>query len=235
MECYCLVGQTRAGLGPCDQGMGMSSQISAALSGADKAALVLLALGSDRSAALLSGLEPEQTARLSEHLSRLADIDSTTRQRVLEEFRQAVVRSPFEGTDPAPPSPEKARNEGRADRAATTAGGVRKLDLTRLERVPRSVAKAAPTSTPQPLAALPENLAVECRAELAALRLPVSALGDLAVGDVLLLKPGSDARVELVGGEGCHLAGTLRDIGGQRAVEILADVTAEEKADDPAA
>jgi len=215
----------------------MSNQISAVLGGADKAALVLLALGSDQSAALLSGLEPEETARLSEHLSRLADIDGATRHRVLEEFRRAVAQPPAASApddDLSLPPLGKPATAPPADRAAARAGRVREFDLARLERVPRSAAKAPPTGTPQHLA-LPENLAVECQAELAALRLPVSALGDLAVGDVLLLKPGSDTQVELVGGEGCRLAGTLRDIDGQRAVEILGDVTAEEEADDPAA
>ncbi len=215
----------------------MSNQLSAVLGGADKAALVLLALGSDQSAALLSGLKPEETARLSEHLSRLADIDGATRDRVLEEFRQAVSRPPAgsarDSGRPPPPLGEPA-TAPPADRAIAHAGGVRKLDLARLERVPPSAAKAPPNSTSGDLA-LPGDLAIACQAELAALTLPVSALGDLAVGDVLLLKPGSDTQVELVGGQGCRFAGTLRDIDGQRAVEILGDVRTEEEADDPAA
>jgi len=224
----------RAGFGPCDQGMGMSNQLSAVLGGADKAALVLLALGSDRSAALLSGLEPEETARLSEHLSRLADVDGPTRDRVLEEFRRAVGRPPATDSDFPPAPPAECGTEGRADRAAGRTGRVRKLDLAELERVP-SRALASAVSGPRVAVDLPQDLPIGCRAELAALSLPVSVLGDLAVGDVLLLEPGSDTQVELVGGQGCRLPGTLRDIDGHRAVEILADVRTEEEADDPAA
>ena len=212
----------------------MSNQLSAVLGGADKAALVLLALGSDRSAALLSGLKPEETARLSEHLSRLADIDGATRDRVLEEFRRAVARPEAAGSALAPTPPEEDVTEGRADRAAARAGRVRKLDLARLERVPpRAVASAHAEG--RAAVELPQDLPVGCRAELAALSLPVGTLAELGVGDVLLLRPDSDTQVELVGGQGCRLPGTLREIDGRRAVEILGDVRTEEEADDPAA
>jgi len=214
--------------------MGMSNQLSAVLGGADKAALVLLALGSDRSAALLSGLKPEETARLSEHLSRLADIDGPTRDRVLEEFRRAVGRPPAANSDFPPAPREEYVTEDRADHAADRAGRVRKLDLARLERVPSS-AVASARAEGRAAVELPQDLPVGCRAELAALSLPVRTLAELGVGDVVLLKPGSDTQVELVGGQGCRFAGTLRDIDGHRAVEIVGDVRTEEEADDPAA
>jgi len=215
----------------------MSNQLSAVLGGADKAALVLLALGSDRSAALLSGLKPEETARLSEHLSRLEDIDGPTRDRVLEEFRRAVAR-PEASRAPdhniSPTLVEEPATAVRADRAAARADRVRKLDLARLERVPlRAVASAHAEG--RAAVELPQDLPIGCRAELAALSLPVGTLAELGVGDVLLLKLGSDTQVELVGGQGCRFPGTLREIDGHRAVEILADVRTEEEADDPAA
>ena len=215
----------------------MSNQLSAVLGGADKAALVLLALGSDQSAALLSGLEPEETARLSEHLSRLADVDGATRDRVLEEFRRAVARPPAASTPDnqlSPPPLEEPPSAPPADRAIAHAGGVRKLDLTRLERVPPG-AVASDRSEGRVVVELPQDLPVGCRAELAAFSLPVGTLAELGVGDVVLLKPGSDTQVELVGGQGCRLPGTLRDIDGHRAVEILDDSGTEEELDDPAA
>lgn len=246
MEWYGLVRGKRGPVSAlCDRGMGMSNQLSAALGGADKAAVVLLALGSDQSAALLSGLKPEETALLSERLSQLADVDVATRGRVMEEFRRAIARQltpsiPASGAsapavrDPLVPPLEPPGVAPTAGRAGTHADGVRKFDLACLERVPPGVATGARPDAPGDLA-LPGGLTVRCQAELATLSLPVRALGDLSIGDVLLLKPGSDGRVELVGGEGCRLPGALREIDGQRAVEILGDAGMEEEEDASAA
>jgi flagellar motor switch protein FliM len=79
------------------------------------------------------------------------------------------------------------------------------------------VARSARPHDPERFADLP----VRCRAELAAIELPLAALAGLGVGDVLVLGHEALPEIEFVGGEGLRLAGRLSTDGERMAVEIV--------------
>jgi len=61
-----------------------------ALTGPEKAAVVLLALGSEKSAPILSALAPREVAVVSRQLARMRPVDEDLRRHVLQEFLQAA-------------------------------------------------------------------------------------------------------------------------------------------------
>ena len=68
----------------------MSSALLSSLSGPEKAAVLLLCLGSEESARLLSSMSPREAGLLAGHLAQAREVDADTRRRVLEEFKQAT-------------------------------------------------------------------------------------------------------------------------------------------------
>jgi flagellar motor switch/type III secretory pathway protein FliN len=192
----------------------------AALTGADKAALVLLSLPPDERSRLVSTFSADEAARLSQGLARLSGMDSHARRVALGEFHRALARPPDQG----PPEDTFCARETRAasvEASLPVSGAVRALDLSALKRVRAGAARLSLAEDTPDLAAF-GDLPVRCRVELAALTLPVAALSEVDVGDVLLLKPRSEAVAELVGGEACRLRGRPGSENGGRTFEILA-------------
>jgi flagellar motor switch/type III secretory pathway protein FliN len=182
--------------------------------------MLLRTLGPAQSAEILSRLDPAEVAAVSQRFAQLNDLDDTNRDRVMAEFARLAM-----AVDPGPAPVRSRRAElpadppPPADRAADDRT-VREFDLSELERVPPRAVRAAHPARPHD----PERFAdlpVRCRAEFAAIDLPLAALADLAAGDVLLL--GSDAlpRVEFVGGEALRLVGRLTLHDDRMAVEIV--------------
>jgi flagellar motor switch protein FliG len=75
-----------------------------ALSGLQKAAILLLALGKEASAQLVSGLSPSDIELLAGQIARTKNIDSETRSRVLQEFQTSLSSD-----QPAPGGMDYAR------------------------------------------------------------------------------------------------------------------------------
>ncbi len=190
---------------------GMSTQIPCHVSGRDRAALLLLALGPDQSAAVLSRLDPTQAAVISRRLSELMTLTERDRKDLLTEFMQSPAPA-----EPAPPPPVEPAPGGAssADR-----NGARALDLSTLPRFP-SRAVAATRRPRQCDPARFADLPVTCRAELAPVELSLAVLAGLGVGDVLTLGPSRAPQVEFVSGEGLRLAGTLTETDGRMTVEL---------------
>jgi hypothetical protein len=195
-----------------------------ALSGPQKAAVLLLSFSSAESAELISRLSPREAELLAEQLARAREVDAGTRRRVLDDFRRAA-------DDPMPPQPhssaaaDSAQKAGRpgaaeSDAAPEAAGGVRPYDLGRLERVPRSALAKRALAVGPDLSRL-GDLPVRCRAQLARLPLTLADLQCLAEGDVLLLGPAAEASAELTAGDRCRLPCRLVRRGLRRAVELL--------------
>jgi len=192
----------------------------AVLTGADKAALVLLSLPPDERSRLLSTFSAEEAARLSQGLARLSAMDSHARRVALGEFHRALARPPDHG----PAEDTFCAGETRSapiEAALPASSAVGALDLSALERVPAGAARLSLAEDTPDLAAF-GYLPVRCRVELAALTLPVAALSEVDVGDVLVLKPMSEAAAELIGGEACRLRGRPGSENGGRTFEILA-------------
>ena len=64
------------------------------LSGLEKAAALVLALGTENSAQLLTGLKPADIELLAGQVARTRTVDEETRARVLQEFQAALAASP---------------------------------------------------------------------------------------------------------------------------------------------
>jgi flagellar motor switch/type III secretory pathway protein FliN len=201
-----------------------------ALSGPEKAAVLLLSFSSAQSAELISRLSRREAELLAGQLARAREADSGTRRRVLDDFRRAADAAGSPQThrpahsasadEPAEPgaAKEPVPERGAAQQAAD--GGVRPYDLGRLERVPRSaLAKRAPALEAD-LSGL-GSLPVRCRARLASLRLSLADLQHLAEGDVLLLGPAAEPTAELAAGDRCRLTCRLVRRGQRRAVMLL--------------
>jgi flagellar motor switch/type III secretory pathway protein FliN len=196
-----------------------------ALSGPQKAAVLLLSFSSAESAELISRLSPREAELLAEQLARAREVDAGTRRRVLEDFRRAADEpgSPHPHSSATADPAEKAVGPGAAERQAApeAAGdGVRVYDLGRLERVPRSALAKRALAVGPDLSRL-ADLPVRCRAQLARLSLTLADLQHLAEGDVLLLGPAAEASAELTAGERCRLPCRLVRRGLRRAVELL--------------
>ena len=69
----------------------MSDLAGRALTGPEKAAVLLMALGSERSTQLVSALTSQEIEVLASHLARTQEIDEGTRERVLGEFQSASM------------------------------------------------------------------------------------------------------------------------------------------------
>jgi len=194
---------------------------SAVLSGADKAALVLLSLPADQRSRLLSAFSREEAAQLSQRLAGLSETEAEVRRLALREFRRALT------SDPEATPVERSRPEAapRPDCSPTDRkrpkGEVSAFDLSILERVPTG-ARGLALGEGEPDLAGFASLPVPCRVELASLSLPAAALCEVEVGDVIVLKPVSEAGVELVGGENCRINGRPGSEQGWRTFEIPA-------------
>ncbi len=68
----------------------MSGPSESALSGPEKVAVLLMALGSEKSTQVVSALTPQEIEQLASHLARIQQVDEQTKARVLEEFQQAA-------------------------------------------------------------------------------------------------------------------------------------------------
>jgi len=200
-----------------------------ALSGPEKAAVLLLSFSSAESAELISRLSPREAELLAEQLARAREVDSGTRRRVLDDFRRAADAAGSPQIHGPAHSAEQAAGPGAAKKAVPERegaqrapdGGVRPYDLGRLERVPRSaLAKRAPALEAD-LSGL-GSLPVRCRAQLASLRLSLADLQHLAEGDVLLLGPAAEPTAELAAGERCRLPCRLVSRGQRRAALLHA-------------
>jgi flagellar motor switch/type III secretory pathway protein FliN len=221
----------------------MSAISAHALTGPEKAAVLLLALGSTQSAKLLSNLAPRQAAVLSRQIARVRTLDAAVRDRVLEEFRDIVAHHrgrPLEGGDArlrfaddgiesfaagGPTITPTAAGDERATartEAGVGTGSVRPLDLSSLERAPRRAIAPPGGEAPRDIGAL-GDLPVRCSGRIADIRLSLSELETLQAGDVLLLGAASGDTVELVGGEDCRLEGRLHHRGRRRTIRLLGD------------
>lgn len=223
----------------------MSNRSAHALSGPEKAAVLLLALGSEESAHLLAGLGPREVALVSEQLARMRPVDEHTRRRVLRDFQEATAR--HSGVLP----PDRGAAQSLADdslelrQVRQTAGArhavapestdeeaasmgqlagdsIRPFDAGALDHLPRQSLNSRRRPVDFRLGLL-GDMPVRCRARLADLSLNLVELRELQVGDVVLLGPASEESVELVGGNRCRLRGRLRSQGRCRAVELLDD------------
>lgn len=208
----------------------MSELRSGALSGPQKAAVLLLSFSSAESAELISRLSRREAELLAEQLARAREVDSGTRRRVLDDFRRAAdaagspqIHLPADSDSADQPAGPGAAKEPIPEREAAQQapdGDVRPYDLGRLERVPRSaLAKRAPALDAD-LSGL-GSLPVRCRAQVASLRLSLADLQHLAEGDVLLLGPAAEPTAELAAGERCRLPCRLVGRGQRRALMLL--------------
>jgi len=201
-----------------------------ALSGPEKAAVLLLSFSSAESAELISRLSRCEAELLAEQLARAREVDSGTRRRVLDDFRRAAdtARSPQthrpadsdSADEPAEPAVAKKPIPEREAAQHAADGGVRPYDLGRLERVPRSALATRAPALDADLSGL-GSLPVRCRAQLASLHLSLADLQHLAEGDVLLLGPAAEPTAELAAGERCRLPCRLVGRGERRAVMLL--------------
>jgi hypothetical protein len=197
------------------------------LSGLEKAAVLLLALGPQKSTRLISGLTPREVARLADQLARVHTIDDETRARVLREFQEAIPADPPSRRFMSPPSrpPEtttsarRAAGEAAAEPSAPAEGSIRPYNFAALDKIaPRALRRRRPPSAP--CAELLAETAVLCRARLAAFALSLTEVAGLRVNDVLLLGPASEPDVALVAGDDCRFRGRLLIRDGHLAVEI---------------
>ena len=69
----------------------MSEYSAEVLSGADKAALVLLSLPSSQRSKLLSAFSRQEAAQLSQRLARLSETEAGVRRLALREFHRALT------------------------------------------------------------------------------------------------------------------------------------------------
>jgi flagellar motor switch protein FliG len=69
----------------------MSNAPTRELSGPEKAAVLMLALGSEKSAQLVSGLAQSEIELLATHIALLKNVDETAQSQVLQEFEQSVA------------------------------------------------------------------------------------------------------------------------------------------------
>ena len=203
----------------------MSEASTAALSGPEKAAVLLLSFSSEKSAGLISRLTPREAEVLADQLARVREIDPATRRRVLEDFRQAADRAapqqppPDLASHPArPPAPDDPSEVEPAEGAEDN--GLRPYRFAGLDRLPRPSPAGGAELTGRDLSRL-GDLLIRCRAQLAAPPLALADLQHLTPGDILLLGPASEAGVQLVAGERCRLPARLLRRGQHRAVELL--------------
>ncbi|UCC69565.1 MAG: hypothetical protein JSV79_06600 [Armatimonadota bacterium] len=198
---------------------------AAALSGPEKAAVLLLSFSSEKSAGLISRLTPREAEVLADQLARVREIDPATRRRVLEEFKQAADRAapqqPRPDPDPHPARP-LALDGASGGEPAEGAGdnSLRPYDFTGLDRLPRPSLTGGAELTGRDLLRL-GDLLIRCRAQLAAPPLALADLRHLTPGHVLLLGPASEDGVRLVAGDHCHLPARLLRRGQHRAIELL--------------
>jgi len=197
------------------------------LSGLEKAAVLLLALGPQQSTKLISGLTPREVGRLADQLARVHTIDDETRTRVLREFREAIPADPPSRRFMSPPSlpPEAKASPGLAasgapeEPRARAEESVRPYDFANLDKIsPSALRRRRPPSAP--CAELLAETSVLCRARLAAFALSLTEVAGLKVNDVLLLGPASEPDIALVAGDDCRFQGRLLIRDGHLAVEI---------------
>lgn len=198
------------------------------LSGLEKAAVLLLALGPQQSTKLISGLTSREVARLADQLARVHTVDDETRTRVLREFQEAVPADPPSRRFMSPPSlpPEAkasarlaAAGEAAAEPRARAEESVRPYDFANLDKIsPSALRRRRPPSAP--CAELLAETSVLCRARLAAFALSLTEVAGLRVNDVLLLGPASEPDIALVAGDDCRFQGRLLIRDGHLAVEI---------------
>lgn len=191
----------------------MSEASQHLLSGAEKAALILLSLGPEQASSLLSGLPRRELRAVADHLRWARGADPSLRGRVIAEFRAAAAAC-------APGQEASSFAEDRpAQPPLADDGAVRPYDFSRLPRLSGQEASAAPGACPAGLGAL-GDLPVTCRARLAVAELTLEEIVSLGAGDVLLLGPASESGIELVAGDGCRLRGKLIERGGHRAIAL---------------
>lgn len=75
----------------------MSGPSESTLSGPEKVAVLLMALGSEKSTQLVSTLTSQEIEQLASHLARTQQVDEKTKAQVLEEFQQASQSDASEG------------------------------------------------------------------------------------------------------------------------------------------
>ena len=197
------------------------------LSGLEKAAVLLLALGPQQSTKLISGLTSREVARLADQLARVHTVDDETRTRVLQEFQEAVpvdhpvyrARSPSSLPPETKASTPFAAGEAPAEPRARAEESVRPYDFADLDKISPSALRRR-----RPPSALGSELLAEtsvlCRARLAAFALSLTEVAGLRVNDVLLLGPASEPDIALVAGDDCRFQGRLLIRDGHLAVEI---------------
>ena len=197
------------------------------LSGLEKAAVLLLALGPQQSTKLLSGLTSREVTRLADQLARVHTVDDETRSRVLQEFQEAVpVDHPvYRALSPSSLPPETktstplAVGEAPAEPRARAKEFVRPYDFAHLDKIsPSALRRRRPPSTLG--SELLAETSVLCRARLAAFALTLTEVAGLRINDVLLLGPASQPDVALVAGDDCRFRGRLLTRDGHLAVEI---------------
>lgn len=197
------------------------------LSGLEKAAVLLLALGPQQSTKLISGLTSREVARLADQLARVHTVDDETRTRVLREFREAVPVDHLGHRALSPPSlppetktsPRLTASEAPGEPRARAEESVRPYDFANLDKIsPSALRRRRPPSAP--CAELLAETSVLCRARLAAFALSLTEVAGLRVNDVLLLGPASEPDIALVAGDDCRFQGRLLIRDGHLAVEI---------------
>lgn len=201
----------------------MSTQIRCALSGADKAAVLLLSLDAEKARQVLSDLGPEAAARLSERLAELGPLPAGARSEVLAEFEAALADAPPRQPRESPAEErlelsERAAQQGNRTTSQTTARSWRPFDFGSLPRASPPDARPKPSSRPRSLGPL-ADVPVLGRAVLARPSFSLRELSRLAVGDVILLDA-AEAGVEVRFGDACALRGRPAAVSGRRAVVI---------------
>ena len=91
------------------------------LSGAEKAAIILLTLGEDRAAAVMAGMSRTEVGRVASALSRLGRVDATLAEAVLQEFQAQL-------TAPRPLTGDSAAARRLLHTALARAGSTASLD-----------------------------------------------------------------------------------------------------------
>ncbi|MGC8862903.1 MAG: flagellar motor switch protein FliG [Armatimonadota bacterium] len=151
------------------------------VSGLEKAAILLIALGQQTAASALQQLSPDEVRAVCAQIARITDVDQSLRQHVLDEFRQFQENaSPGGGAEYARMLLEQVLGPENAQASdVEKPRESRRFDWIRGDAVPR-LAEALSEERPQVIAFVLAHLPPEPAAEVMS-RLPDETKGDVAV------------------------------------------------------
>lgn len=152
------------------------------LSGEEKAAVLLLALGEDAAAEVMKHLEPKDIRRLGTPMTALSDVPSDLRREVLDEFRtlSSTGEVAMEGKGYMKKILTKALGPAKATQLLAAQAGQEYTGLESLKWLdPKTIARMIAAEHPQAAAVIVVHLEADQASQALAL-LPESARFDIA-------------------------------------------------------